>query len=179
MTRDEIIHSPTSTGPVRVLGPVDIDQLKNSLQSFIDKAQSGVMQQGLRWAGNFEGVSDLRYQNANPKNYAAPDFTDWIPGTEYLQEVAKTLKPVRNAGRVRVLTMKPKTTYSLHYDPDLWRVHIPLITNPDAFMFVGGKMWHLPVGFAYLVQVEYHHLAINAGNENRIHIVFDWCDNLA
>ena len=32
MKREEMIHSPQSTGSVRVLGPVDIDALKVSLQ---------------------------------------------------------------------------------------------------------------------------------------------------
>ena len=178
MTRDEMIHSPLSTGSVRILGPVDVDQLKNSLQSFIDKAQSGITQQGLRWAGDFEGVSDLRYSEANPRRIGEEDFKDWIKGTELLQSVANQYN-IRNVGRVRMLMMKPRTTYSLHHDLDLWRVHIPLITNPDAFMFVDGKMWHMPAGNVYLVKVEHHHLAINAGNENRIHVVFDWCDNLA
>ena len=95
-----------------------------------------------------------------------------------LQTVAKSFN-IRDAGRVRMLTMLPRTTYSLHYDLDLWRVHIPLVTNPDAFMFVDGKMWHMPVGNAYLVKVEHHHLAVNAGSENRIHILFDYCGNLA
>jgi hypothetical protein len=176
--REEMIHSPQSTGSVRVLGPVDIDTLKVSLQSYIDIAQTGVTQQGLRWAGDFEGVSDLRYNDANPKKIGEEDFKDWITGTEVLQDIVKQYK-MRDVGRVRMLTMKPKSTYSLHHDPDLWRVHIPLITNPDAFMFVDGKMWHLPVGSAYLVKVEHHHLAVNAGNENRIHVVFDYCGNLA
>lgn len=178
MKREEMIHSPQSTGSVRVLGPVDIDALKVSLQTYIDVAQTGITQQGLRWAGDFEGVSDLRYNDANPKKIGEEDFKDWITGTEVLQDIVKQYK-MRDVGRVRMLTMKPKTTYSLHHDPDLWRVHIPLITNPDAFMFVDGKMWHLPVGNAYLVKVEHHHLAVNAGNENRIHIVFDYCGNLA
>ncbi len=99
-------------------------------------------------------------------------------GTEYLQSVAKSFN-IRDVGRVRMLMMKPKTTYSLHHDADLWRVHIPLITNPNSFAFVHGKMWHMPIGFAYLMRVEHHHLAINAGMENRIHIVFDYCGNLA
>jgi hypothetical protein len=46
-------------------------------------------------------------------------------------------------------------------------------------MFVHGKMWHMEAGFAYLMRVEHHHLAINAGNDNRIHVVFDYCGNLA
>lgn len=177
MTRDEMIHLPTSTGSVRVLGPVDLPELSNSLAPFIIKALNDVTQQGLRWAGDFEGVSDLRY-STNSNKLSEEDFKDWIQGTEYLQTVAKSFN-IRDVGRVRMLMMKPRTTYSLHHDPDLWRVHIPLITNPDAFMFVDGKMWHLPVGNAYLVKVEHHHLAVNAGSENRIHVVFDYCGNLA
>ena len=173
-----MIYSPQVDGPVRVLGPVDVEALKSSLQQFIDIAQTGVTQQGLRWAGDFEGVSDLRYSDANPKKIGELDFVDWIKGTEYLQSVAKSFN-IRDVGRVRMLMMKPRSTYSLHYDGDLWRVHIPLITNPDAFMFVHGKMWHMPIGNAYLMRVEHHHLALNAGMENRIHIVFDYCGNLA
>jgi hypothetical protein len=178
MTRDEMIHLPQSTGPVRVLGPVDLPELSNSLTQFIIPALNGKTQQGLRWAGDFEGTGNLRYSDVNPRQITEDDFKDWIPGTEYLQSIAKSLS-IRDVGRVRMLTMTPKSTYSLHHDPDLWRVHIPIITNPEAFMFVDGKMWHLPVGFAYLVQVEYHHLAVNAGMENRIHVVFDYCGNLA
>ena len=177
MKREEMIYQPELTGPVRVLGPVDIQALNQSLQSFIDIAQTGVTQQGLRWAGDFEGISDLRY-STNPKKIGEKDFKDWIAGTEYLQSVAKSFN-IRDVGRVRMLMMKTRTTYSLHHDPDLWRVHIPLITNPDSFMFVHGKMWHMEAGFAYLMRVEHHHLAINAGNDNRIHIVFDYCGNLA
>jgi hypothetical protein len=178
MKREEMIHSPELTGSVRLLGSIDIESLKISLQSFIDIAQTGVTQQGLRWAGDFEGVSDLRYNDANPKKLSESDFVDWVKGTEFLQSIAKSFN-IRDAGRVRILMMKPRSTYSLHHDPDLWRVHIPLVTNPDAFMFVDGKMWHLPLGNAYLVKVEHHHLAVNAGMENRIHVVFDYCGNLA
>jgi hypothetical protein len=172
-----MIHTPELTGSVRELGPVDLPELSNSLTTFIIKALNGVKQQGLRWAGDFEGVSDLRF-STNPKKLGEEDFKDWIKGTELLQSVAKSFN-IRDVGRVRMLMMEPKTTYSLHHDPDLWRVHIPLITNPDAFMFVDGKMWHLAPGKAYLVKVQHHHLAVNAGTENRIHIVFDYCGNLA
>jgi len=172
MTRDEIVHAPGQSGSVRILATVDTDAVSASLKSYVDRALNGVKQQGLRWAGDFEGVGDLRNQN-NKK-----EFVDWQPGTELLQSIAKSLG-IRSPGRVRMLTMLPMTTYSLHYDFDLWRVHIPLITNPDAFIFVDGKMWHLPRGYAYLVKVEHLHLALNAGSENRVHVVFDRCDNLA
>jgi hypothetical protein len=171
MTRDEIVHAPKLAGSVRILGPVDTNALSASLKFYLDRALEGVKQQGLRWAGDVEGIGDLR--NRPDKK----EFIDWQSGTELLQSVAHSLG-IRNSGRVRMLTMRPMTTYSLHYDFDLWRVHIPLITNPDAFIFVDGKMWHLPTGSAYLVKVEHHHLALNAGSENRVHLVFDRCDNL-
>jgi hypothetical protein len=160
-----------------VLKKIDHQSLCHSLAHFIDLAHTGVTQQGLRWAGDFEGISDLRYADANPKKITEQDFKNWIPGTELLQEISRSLN-IRDAGRVRLLAMKPRTSYSLHYDPDAWRVHIPLITNPDAFVFVDGKMWHLPVGNAYLVKVLDHHLALNAGTEIRMHVVFDYCANL-
>lgn len=178
MKREEMICTPAESGSVRVLGPVDTDKLIKSLQPFVDKAYTGERQQGLRIAGSFEGVSDLRYDSANPRKIGEKDFTDWITGTEYLQEVAKSFN-IRDAGRVRMLMMPPRTTYSLHHDPDLWRVHIPLVTNPSAFVVVDGKLWHMPIGYAYLMQVEFHHLALNAGDADRIHIVFDYCGNLA
>lgn len=173
-----MIKMPNSTGSVRFLAPVDVASLKVTLQNYIDKAiNDGIKQQGLRWAGAFEGVSDLRYNEANPNKISEEDFVDWQLGTEFLQKVSKDLG-IRDRGRVRMLMMTPRSTYSFHHDPDLWRVHIPLITNPDAFMIVDGNLWHLPIGNAYLVKVKDYHLALNAGSENRVHIVFDWCDNL-
>lgn len=173
-----MIYTPMDTGSVRVLATIDIHNLKISLQNYINNALNNeVKQQGLRWAGDFEGISDLRYSAANPKKITEVDFVNWQPGTEILQTIASQLN-IKNQGRVRMLMMLPKTTYSFHYDLDMWRVHIPLITNKDCFMIVDGKLWHLDVGYAYLVKVKDYHLALNAGNEKRIHIVFDWCDNL-
>lgn len=173
-----MIQTPSSDGPVRILGTVDADLLIDSLGIFIEKAKSGVKQQGLRWAGDFEGISDLRYNDANPTKIKEENFINWQPGTEILKNVSKLLG-IRDEGRVRMLTMLPKTTYSFHFDPDRWRVHIPLVTNENAFIVVAGKLWHLKKGYAYLVKVQDYHLALNAGDENRIHIVFDWCWYLA
>ena len=78
MTRDEMIYTPQATGSVRVLGPVDVDALCKSLSNFIQVAHEGVKQQGLRWAGDFEGVSDLRYSEANPNKIGEKDFVNWI-----------------------------------------------------------------------------------------------------
>jgi hypothetical protein len=172
MKREEMIHIPqVDNGPIRVLGPVDVESLLQSLKPFVDLAHTQHITP-LRLKGEYGGPKDLRNGGINNEEYI-----DWEQGTELLQSVAKSFN-IRDAGRVRMLTLAPKTNYSLHADPDLWRVHIPLITNPSSFVFVGAKMWHLPLGNAYLVKVEDHHLALNAGTTIRIHIVFDYCENL-
>lgn len=53
------------------------------------------------------------------------------------------------------------------------RMHIPLITNPDA-MFISGDVVHrMAVGFAYEINTRERHAVWNAGTEPRVHLMFD------
>ena len=178
MTRDEMVNIPTDTGSVRVLGEVDTNALIRVLQPYINQQLTQKKQIVLRKPEDWDGAGELRDSGRPLNKELLMSFKIWIEGTELLQDIANQFG-VRDYGRVRMLLLSPKTNYSFHHDPDAWRLHIPLITNPDAFMIVDGKLWHLPVGNAYLVKVKDHHCAMNAGSEDRIHIVFDWCDNLA
>lgn len=173
-----MVNVPQSTGSVRNLAPIDVDRLAASLQLYIEQQLSEKKQIVLRKPEDWDGAGELR-DSGRPLNLELlMSFKQWILGTEYLQSVSDSLG-VKDYGRVRLLNLQPRSNYSFHHDPDSWRVHIPLITNKDAFMIVDGKLWHLPIGYAYLVKVKDFHCAMNAGNEDRIHIVFDWCDNLA
>ena len=53
------------------------------------------------------------------------------------------------------------------------RVHVPLLTNPQAFFVVEDKPYHLEVGKAYLVDTRRMHAVINGGTTPRIHFMFD------
>lgn len=154
----------------QILKPVDTDKLRSSLQLFIDQMGVNKKQIGLRYADDFEGIGHLLNKEINPKGYRDPDFSRWIEGTEYLQEVAKDIG-IRERGRVRLLLLAPYTCYSIHTDPDMYRTHIPLITNDSSFMLIDGTPWYMPTGYAYLVDVSKKHTAINAGSTNRIHLV--------
>lgn len=59
--------------------------------------------------------------------------------------------------------------------PDGWmaRVHIPLVTNPEAWFIIAGKEHHLDVGMSYLVNPAIPHAVRNAGTTSRIHLMFD------
>jgi hypothetical protein len=179
MTYDDVIHKPTyDSQGVRKLCNVDYQRLLNELGPLIDTMGPDKKQVGLRWADDFEGVGDLRDKDYNPKGYGTSDFKVWQPHTEYLQEVANSIG-IREYGRVRLLLMSPQTCYTFHYDLDGHRVHIPLWTHNNSLFFVHGKMWHMELGYAYLMDVSKLHTAINAGRENRLHIVFDKCEHLA
>ncbi len=53
------------------------------------------------------------------------------------------------------------------------RIHIPLLTNPDA-MFISEDMVHrLAVGFAYEINTRERHAVWNAGLIPRVHLMFD------
>lgn len=56
-----------------------------------------------------------------------------------------------------------------------WRVrlHVPVITNPAAVMFILDQPFHMEVGAAYRVNTEVEHWLHNVGDEPRIHFFFD------
>jgi len=53
------------------------------------------------------------------------------------------------------------------------RIHIPIKTNPSAFMFVGNKRYHLPLGTAWVLDTSQVHALENSGDDNRVHLVID------
>jgi|TARA_R110002074_G_scaffold38533_1_gene104423 hypothetical protein len=82
--------------------------------------------------------------------------------------------------RWRLLKLSSHSNYSIHSDSDNGkkniRVHIPVITNPDAYLMFFNertepKMHHLEVGNAYQVNTTGLHSAINFGWQDRYHIV--------
>lgn len=177
MTYDDLVLKPTEdTVGVRRLIKVDHLALLESLNTFSAKL-STTEQVGLRWANEFEGVTDLRDYTVNKNRYGSSDFKTWQSGTELLQQVSNEIG-IREYGRVRMLKIPPQKCYTFHHDLDLYRVHIPLVTNPGAFLIIDGRLWHLEVGYAYLAKVRDFHTAINTGKEDRIHIVYDRCDYL-
>lgn len=89
--------------------------------------------------------------------------------------------------RWRLLCIPPKQTYSIHRDslnPKLKniRIHIPLVTNDDAFMCFldtmpengstsNVKYYNLKENNSYLADTSDLHTAVNYGKTHRYHIV--------
>ena len=53
------------------------------------------------------------------------------------------------------------------------RVHVPLLTNPEAYFITGGKEYNMEVGKMYEVNLHALHSVDNRGTTDRIHLFFD------
>jgi hypothetical protein len=75
--------------------------------------------------------------------------------------------------------MRPGQVHGFHVDQqttDTWvtRVHVPLVTNPGAWMrFDGHGFVHFEVGSAYTFDTNIRHQFGNDGTTDRVHLIFD------
>ncbi len=53
------------------------------------------------------------------------------------------------------------------------KIHIALVTNPDAIFHAGEKAMNLPVGEIYEVNNKISHAVKNDGDLDRIHFIFE------
>lgn len=76
-----------------------------------------------------------------------------------------------------ISVVMPGQEIELHSDVQgkewLGRIHIPLATNSEAFIFSGNMRLHLKVGRVYLFSTEHPHRVWNEGDTPRIHLMFD------
>lgn len=75
--------------------------------------------------------------------------------------------------RTRIMVMRPKTSYSLHFDSSP-RVHLPVITNTHAYFIFKepAELIHMPAdGTAYWVDTRHTHSYMNGSDDIRIHLV--------
>lgn len=98
----------------------------------------------------------------------------------YTSEVCEIIRNYSHypLGRIRILTLKPKTCYSWHGDPDLIRYHIPIKTNKASFFIVEDAVYKLQEeGKLYSLISTKWHTALNASfSHDRIHMVFNTYD---
>ncbi len=113
----------------------------------------------------------------------------------YWWEVCNEMKSKFSIGRIRIMVMKPNTSYPTHRDFER-RWHIPIISPKDSFYYVRtnennmynddilesshGIGFHMPNdGFVYEVEAGKWHTAVNSSSQDRkparwrVHLVFD------
>ncbi len=56
------------------------------------------------------------------------------------------------------------------------KIHLPIITNNEAFFFLEDRKYHFELGSAYEVNNGLKHTVINHGQTNRVHLIFECLD---
>ena len=124
---------------------------------------------GIFWTKpNGSGKEVVRDEMINEEAYS--EFIDEYKET-YFKDVFDALSSKYKLGIVRILLKEPRSTLSLHRDPEP-RLHIPIITNPGSIMVIDNVAKHLPAdGSVWITNNTKYHNAFNGGEENRIHLV--------
>lgn len=113
-----------------------------------------------------------------------PIASDWPEVWPFMRAVADSVFAYRPGagtpvlGKVMVIELKPGGSLAWHVDQGPYsqattRFHLPLVTNPQAWMYSGGEQAHLPVGALTWFDTSVPHSAVNLGAEPRYHLVVD------
>lgn len=79
--------------------------------------------------------------------------------------------------------IKPHKDYCLGYEDGSFRLHIPIITNPDVVFILDEKRIVMNEGECWYMDANFTHSVRNEGTADRIHLVIDglrnqWSDAL-
>lgn len=105
----------------------------------------------------------------------------------YIQEILDSLLFEKTAVRFMRLTVgahiKPHTDYCLGYEDGVFRLHIPVITNPEVYFMLDDERLEMQPGECWYINANFTHEVTNKGSEDRIHLVIDgvrnaWTDEL-
>lgn len=93
---------------------------------------------------------------------------------QYL-ELAPVLARHPTATRIAFNRLGPGCVLRPHAEPHIGgsRIHLPLITNEEAVMWVDGRPFHAPAGRPFTLDITREHAAANYGTHARTHLVVD------
>jgi len=88
---------------------------------------------------------------------------------------------VRTEGRparAMLVRLSPGGVIAEHTDTGIYftnteRFHVPILTNPKAWLTVDGEKYHLAAGVCYALDNKVAHSGANEGDAARIHLIID------
>ncbi|WP_264534732.1 aspartyl/asparaginyl beta-hydroxylase domain-containing protein [Flavobacterium sp. N1736] len=144
-----------------------------------------------RYEGNWTSVS-LRSQSGlinDITSFANAEYknTDLLDRCPYFKEIMDWFECEKEA--VRLLRLGGGSEIKEHVDNDtsyedgFFRIHIPIITNPEVFFYVDKKLVPMKMGECWYANFQLPHSVANKSTEPRIHLTLDcirndWSDKL-
>lgn len=118
--------------------------------------------------------------------YSMPNWQVWQPWLMPVMASAAAAYGYRETVFPKAMLARLQAGHAIneHSDgagshPLTHRIHIPLVTNPQATFTVNGTDHHLAAGYAWEVNNLAVHSARNDGAEDRVHLVFEVFDGSA
>jgi quercetin dioxygenase-like cupin family protein len=123
--------------------------------------------------------------------YAHPDGvyknTAVLERMPYVKEILDSWECEKES--VRLLSLAPGSLIKPHKDPGcgyadgLFRIHIPIVTNPGVFFTIEEEQLHLKAGECWYMDFSATHSIVNNGTTARVHLIIDgirncWTDQL-
>jgi len=95
----------------------------------------------------------------------------------YINYLISNEGPFGRANYAFIFKLEPNGVTLKHQDMiekwfDMYRIHIPIITNPGANLIVNGQSQHLTTGYAWSFDNQAYHGVVN-GDAERVHLIFD------
>lgn len=183
-----IAPNPRKTPHLRRLGSVDITALRAAVLA-IPEAQWDA--ENAEKPNRFEALDRTRHivfrfvSNFRDWRdaYDRPLLEAWRPLLEPV--LAQAVTPYGYARgsypRIMLARMAPGGVIKPHRDANpaaKWphKIHVPLLTNERVTFFIDGTGHHLPEGEAAEVSNMAVHAVENAGDTDRIHLIFEYYD---
>jgi quercetin dioxygenase-like cupin family protein len=170
----------------------DPQRLKADLERVLRKEWVSHYNTGA-YSGNWTSIAllaaggDSRSINALPNEQLPAVETEVMEDCAYFREVLNDFRFEKTTARLLCLEagaeIKPHRDYCLGYEDGVFRLHIPVVTNPDVEFILAGERLIMDEGTCWYINANEEHSVANRGTENRIHLVIDgernaWTDQL-
>lgn len=108
-------------------------------------------------------------------------YTEVMDSCNYLKEVIDSFLFEKITVRLLRLAagaiIKPHTDNELGYEDGCFRIHIPVITNPEVEFILDNERIPMIEGECWYINANFTHSVANKGKEDRIHLVIDGIRN--
>ena len=183
------IHpNPRKTTSIRRLGAVDIAALRAAVLAIPEQVWD---QENAEKPNKFEALDRTRHIVFRfvssvgdwRQSYDRPLWSEWSAMLKpVLAQATQAYGYARGAfPRVMLARMAPGGIIKPHRDTNpaaKWphKIHVPLLTNPQVTFYIDGIGYHFDEGEAVEVSNMAVHAVQNAGNTDRIHLIFEYFD---
>ena len=158
---------------VRLPFQFDAAQLKLELAQF---AEPDWMEHPSKIVGNL-AIPLISLKGTNNNDFAGRMLpTAHLQRCNYMQQVMASFDEVLARSRLMRLNagaeVTPHVDFNYHWYSRV-RIHIPIVTNPEVIFHCGDQQIHMQAGECWIFDSWRWHNVINAGDQDRVHLVVD------